>query len=199
MLLLVGLGNPGKGYANNRHNLGFMAVDEIIRRHSFSAERIRFLGITCDATIAGEKVLALKPNTYMNESGRSVGEAMRFFKIPPENVIVLHDELDLPTAKVRVKIGGGHGGNNGLRSIDAHIGKNYRRVRMGIGHPGDKNLVSGYVLHDFSKSELPAIEKTIDAVARHVALLIAGDDAGFMNKVALDTAPPKPQKQKQDK
>jgi len=199
MYLLVGLGNPGSGYAKNRHNFGFMAVDEIIRRHSFSAERIRFQGLTADATLAGEKVMALKPTTFMNESGRSVGEAIRFFKIPPENVIVLHDELDLPPGKVRVKVGGGHGGNNGLRSIDAHIGKNYRRVRLGIGHPGDKNLVSGYVLRDFAKAELPAIDKTIDAVAKHIDLLIRGDDAGFMNKVALDTAPPKPPKQKQDK
>jgi len=199
MYLLVGLGNPGTGYAKNRHNFGFMAVDEIIRRHSFSAERIRFQGLTADTTMAGEKVMTLKPTTFMNESGRSVGEAIRFFKIPPENVIVLHDELDLPPGKVRVKIGGGHGGNNGLRSIDAHIGKNYHRVRLGIGHPGDKNLVSGYVLHDFAKVELPAIEKTIEAVAKHIELMIRGDEAGFMNKVALDTAPPKPPKQKQDK
>ncbi|WP_025899715.1 aminoacyl-tRNA hydrolase [Sneathiella glossodoripedis] len=194
MILLVGLGNPGKGYAENRHNFGFMAVDEIIRRHSFSPERIRFQGLTADAQIAGEKVITLKPNTYMNESGRAVGEAARFFKIPLENIIVLHDELDLPLGKVRVKKGGGHGGNNGIRSIDAHMGKEFNRIRLGIGHPGDKSLVSSYVLKDFSKDEKKQVEQITDSVARHIELIIRGDSSGFMNKVALDLAPPKPKK-----
>ncbi|GLQ06225.1 aminoacyl-tRNA hydrolase [Sneathiella chinensis] len=191
MILLVGLGNPGKGYADNRHNYGFLAVDEIIRRHSFGPEKIRFQGLVAEGRIGNEKVLALKPTTYMNESGRSVGEAARFYKIPPEDIIVLHDELDLPMGKVRVKTGGGHGGNNGIRSIDAHMGKNFQRVRLGIGHPGDKALVSGYVLKDFSKEERKIADTIIDSVARNIELMIRGDDAGFMNKIALDTAPPK--------
>ncbi len=194
MILLVGLGNPGKGYADNRHNFGFMAVDEIIRRHSFSPERIRFQGLTCDAQIGGEKVITLKPTTFMNESGRAVGEAARFFKIPVENIIVLHDELDLPLGKVRVKKGGGHGGNNGIRSIDAHLGKEFHRIRLGIGHPGDKNLVSSYVLKDFSKEERKQVELINSSIAKHIEFIIRGDDAGFMNKVALDVAPPKPKK-----
>lgn len=191
MILLVGLGNPGKGYADNRHNFGFMAVDEIIRRHSFMSERIRFQGLVSEGRIGREKVLALKPTTYMNESGRSVGEAARFYKIPLENIIVLHDELDLPMGKVRVKKGGGHGGNNGIRSIDAHLGKEFKRIRLGIGHPGDKKLVSGHVLKDFSKSEKEQADKIIESVARHIEMIVSGDDAGFMNKVAIDIAPPK--------
>lgn len=194
MILLVGLGNPGKGYAENRHNFGFMAVDEIIRRHSFSPERIRFQGISADAQMAGEKVIALKPSTFMNDSGRSVGEAARFFKIPLENIIVLHDELDLPLGRVRVKTGGGHGGNNGIRSIEAHLGKEFKRIRLGIGHPGDKNLVTSHVLKDFSKNERQQANSLMDSIARHIELIVNGDDAGFMNKVALDTAPPKPKK-----
>src|SRR5690606_32627025 len=191
MLLLVGLGNPGKGYEGNRQNFGFMAMDEIIHRHSFMPGRIRFQGVVAEGTIGGEKVLVLKPATYMNLSGQSVGEAMRFFKIPLENVIVFHDELDLPLGKVRVKTGGGHGGNNGLRSIISHVGENFRRVRLGIGHPGEKHLVSGYVLRDFAKAEQPTAEKVIDSIARHIELLLAGDASGFMNKLALDVAPPK--------
>ncbi|WP_169570157.1 aminoacyl-tRNA hydrolase [Sneathiella limimaris] len=194
MILLVGLGNPGKGYAQNRHNYGFMAADEIIRRYSFSAEKIRFQGLVSEGRLGTEKVLILKPTTYMNESGRAVREASSFYKIPPEDIIVLHDELDLPLGKMRVKIGGGHGGNNGLRSIEAHMGKNFKRVRLGIGHPGDKNLVASYVLKDFSKSEQTVANTMIDSVAKHIELLADGDDAGFMNKVALDTAPAKPKK-----
>lgn len=191
MILLVGLGNPGKGYSENRHNYGFMAVDDIIRRYSFSAEKIRFQGLVSEGRIGGEKILALKPTTYMNESGRSVGEAARFYKIPPENIIVLHDELDLPMGKVRVKKGGGHGGNNGIRSVEAHMGKEFNRVRMGVGHPGDKAKVSGHVLKDFSKVEREIANKIIDSVSRHIEMMVAGDAAGFMNKVALETAPPK--------
>ena len=191
MILLVGLGNPGKGYADNRHNYGFMAVDEIIRRHSFSAEKIRFQGLVSEGRIGTEKVLTLKPTTYMNESGRAVGEASRFYKIPPEDIIVLHDELDLPMGKIRVKTGGGHGGNNGIRSIAAHIGADFQRVRMGIGHPGEKSKVSGHVLKDFSKADREIANRIIDSVSRHIAMMVDGDAAGFMNKIALDTAPPK--------
>ncbi|MBL4666230.1 MAG: aminoacyl-tRNA hydrolase [Sneathiella sp.] len=194
MILLVGLGNPGKGYADNRHNFGFMAVDEIIRRHSFLPERIRFQGLVSEGRIGNEKVLALKPTTYMNDSGRSVNEAARFYKIAPEDVIVIHDELDLPMGKIRTKIGGGHGGNNGIRSIDAHLGKNFKRIRLGIGHPGDKNQVSGHVLKDFSKSERLTADKISESVAQHIPMMVAGDDAGFMNKIALDIAPPKAKK-----
>jgi len=194
MILLVGLGNPGKGYADNRHNFGFMAADEIIRRHSFSPERIRFQGLVSEGRIGSEKLLLLKPTTYMNDSGRAVCEAAKFYKIPPENVIVLHDELDLPLGKVRTKTGGGHGGNNGIRSIDAHMGKNFKRIRLGIGHPGDKNLVSSHVLKDFSKAERDIANKIVDSIARHIDLMVQGDDAGFMNKVSLDTAALRPQK-----
>lgn len=191
MILLVGLGNPGKGYAGNRHNFGYMAVDEIIRRHSFMPERVRFQGLAAEGNIGGEKILALKPTTFMNLSGQSVGDAARFYKIPLENIIVLHDELDLPLGKVRVKTGGGHGGNNGVRSIIEHLGENFRRVRLGIGHPGEKHLVSGYVLKDFAKAEESVAEKIIDSVARNIDLLVARDAAGFMNKLALDVSPPK--------
>ncbi|MCF8468133.1 MAG: aminoacyl-tRNA hydrolase [Sneathiella sp.] len=193
MILLVGLGNPGKGYAGNRHNFGYMAVDEIIRRHSFMPERIKFQGLIAEGNIGGTKVLALKPTTYMNLSGQSVSEAMRFYKIPLESIFVLHDELDLPLGKVRVKTGGGHGGNNGIRSIMAHIGENFSRVRLGVGHPGEKHLVTAHVLKDFSKPELAVAEKIIDSIARHISLLIAGNASGFMNKLSLDTAPPKDQ------
>ncbi|MEP3247335.1 MAG: aminoacyl-tRNA hydrolase [Sneathiella sp.] len=191
MILLVGLGNPGKGYSDNRHNYGFMAVDDIIRRHSFSSEKIRFQGLVSEGRIGTEKILTLKPSTYMNESGRAVGEAARFYKIPPEDIIVLHDELDLPMGKVRVKAGGGHGGNNGIRSIDAHIGANFHRIRMGIGHPGEKTKVSGHVLKDFSKADREIANKIIDSISRHIPMMIKGDAAGFMNKIALETAPPK--------
>lgn len=191
MILLVGLGNPGKGYADNRHNFGFLAVDEIIRRHSFMPERIRFQGLAADGNIEGEKILALKPTTYMNESGRSVGEAMRFYKLEPKDVIVLHDELDLAMGKVRVKKGGGHGGNNGIRSLISHIGPDFCRVRLGVGHPGEKNLVTSHVLKDFSKTEREQANKIIDSIARHIVMLVNGNDANFMNKIALETAPPK--------
>ncbi len=191
MILLVGLGNPGKGYAGNRHNFGYMAVDEIIRRHSFMPERVRFQGLVAEGNIGGTKVFALKPTTFMNLSGQSVGEAARFYKIPIDNIIVLHDELDLPLGKVRVKTGGGHGGNNGVRSIIDHIGADFCRVRLGVGHPGEKHLVSGHVLKDFAKAEMPVVETIIDSVARHIDLIVSGDTSGFMNKIALDTAPAK--------
>ena len=185
MKLLVGLGNPGPKYAGNRHNIGFMALDAIARRHASAPFRARFRGEMAEATIGGEKVLLLKPLTYMNESGRSVGEAMGFFKIALADVIVFHDELDLPPAKLRIKTGGGNAGHNGLRSITAQCGNDYMRVRLGIGHPGIKDLVHAYVLNDFGKSERPWVEDLGDAIADNAALLAKGDDAGFQNKVHL--------------
>lgn len=192
MRLVVGLGNPGPGYLRNRHNIGFMAADEIVRRHSFSPWRAKFQGSVSEGGIAGEKVLLLKPGTYMNLSGQSVGAAMRFHKLTLDDVIVIHDDLDLAPGKLRVKTGGGAGGHNGLKSLDAHIGKDYRRVRLGIGHPGDKDLVTGYVLHDFAKAEEEWLRPLVEAVAEAFPALVAGDDSGFMNMVALMTRPPKP-------
>jgi PTH1 family peptidyl-tRNA hydrolase len=199
MYLLVGLGNPGSKYAGNRHNVGFMAVDEIVRRHGFSAWRKRFQGEVAEATIAGEKVMALKPMTYMNESGRAVGEAVRFFDIDPAQVIVFYDELDLEPGKVRVRFGGGAAGHNGIRSLIAHVGPHFQRVRLGIGHPGDRNMVHPHVLSDFAKSDRDWLAKLIDAVAEHVPLLIAGKDGSFQNKVhlALNPEPEKPVKKDQ--
>ncbi len=193
MLLLVGLGNPGPRHAKNRHNIGFMAVDEIVRRHSFGPWRVRFQGQIAEAHIGAEKVMVLKPETYMNESGRAVGEAVRFYKLDPaEEVIVLHDEIDLAAGKVKVKLGGGAAGHNGLRSIDSHIGQDYRRVRLGVGHPGDKDLVHGHVLQDFRKEDTAWLEKLIDAVAAELPRLIEGDETGFMSRIAHIMNPPKP-------
>ncbi len=191
MLLLVGLGNPGAEYARNRHNIGFMAVEEIARRHGFSPWRKRFQGQTADGTVAGDKVMALEPLTFMNVSGQSVVAALQFFKLKPENVVVIHDELDLPPGKIRVKKGGGHGGHNGLRSIDSHIGKEYWRIRLGIGHPGNKDMVSGYVLHDFAKADQVWLDPLIDAVADSFPLIVKGEAEKFMTKVALATGPAK--------
>jgi PTH1 family peptidyl-tRNA hydrolase len=185
MLMIVGLGNPGRRYAGNRHNIGFMAADEIHRRHRFSAWRARFEGEISEALLGGEKAYILKPATYMNESGRSVGAALRFNKIEPADLVVLHDELDLPPGKLRVKTGGGHGGHNGLKSIEAHIGKEFRRVRLGIGHPGAKELVNGYVLHDFAKADSDWLQPLLDAIAENAPLLAKADDATFMNRVHL--------------
>lgn len=189
MHLIVGLGNPGSKYQGNRHNIGFMAVDEIVRRHGFSPWRKRFQGECAEGQIAGQKVLALKPATYMNESGRAVGEAMRFLKIAPEDVIVFHDELDIPAARVRVKLGGGHAGHNGLRSIDAHIGNNFQRVRLGIGHPGMKELVHAYVLHDFAKADQAWLEPLLDETARNADLLVEARADQFQNRIALALKP----------
>lgn len=185
MLLIAGLGNPGAKYAGNRHNIGFMAADAIARRHGFSPWRAKFGGEIAEGAFGDEKALILKPQTFMNESGRSVGEALRFYKLEPDDLVVLHDELDLPPGKVRVKTGGGHGGHNGLRSIDAAIGKEYRRVRLGIGHPGAKELVHGHVLHDFAKADRTWLEPLLDAVAQHAPLLARGDDATFANRLHL--------------
>lgn len=185
MLIFAGLGNPGARYARNRHNIGFMAVDEIARAHRASPWRSRFQAEACEATIGGEKIILLKPQTYMNESGRAIGEAARFFKIAPADVIVFHDELDLAPAKLRVKLGGGNAGHNGLRSTTAAIGNDYRRVRLGIGHPGLKELVHGYVLNDFGRAEQPWVEDLCSACADFAPALAAHDDAGFQNKVHL--------------
>ncbi|MBR9971873.1 aminoacyl-tRNA hydrolase [Magnetospirillum sulfuroxidans] len=195
MILVVGLGNPGPEYAQNRHNIGFMAADELVRRHSFGPWRTKFQGEIAEGSIDGVKVLVLKPLTYMNLSGQAVAAAARFLKIAVEDVVVIHDELDVAPGRVKVKRGGGAGGHNGLKSIDAHLGANYRRIRLGIGHPGDKDRVSGYVLHDFAKAE-SWVGPLLDAVADALPRMLAGDDAGFMNRVAVLTAPPKPKKDK---
>ena len=185
MLLFVGLGNPGRDYARNRHNIGFMALEAIARRHGFLSPRARFHGLIREGTIGAERLLLLEPQTYMNESGRAVGEAARFHKIAPEDIIVFHDELDLAPGKCRVKIGGGAAGHNGLRSITAHIGNDYKRIRLGIGHPGDKSLVYSYVLNDFAKSEEPWVEALCETLADNAALIVSGDDAGLQNRIHL--------------
>jgi PTH1 family peptidyl-tRNA hydrolase len=185
MLLFVGLGNPGRAYARNRHNIGFMAVEAIGKRYGFPGARSRFQGLVSEGAIAGERVLLLQPQTYMNDSGRSVGDAARFYKIGLDEIVVFHDELDLAPGKCRVKTGGGVAGHNGLRSISAHIGNDYKRVRMGVGHPGDKALVHNYVLSDFAKSEEPWVEALCDAIAENAALIVKGDDAGLQNRLHL--------------
>ncbi|PTW53187.1 peptidyl-tRNA hydrolase [Breoghania corrubedonensis] len=184
MLVIVGLGNPGTQYAKNRHNIGFMAVDAIHRRNpSFTPWRKRFQAETSEGNLAGEKVILLKPQTYMNESGQAVGAAMRFFKLSPSDITVLYDELDLVPGKVKIKVGGGSGGHNGIKSIDAHIGKDYRRVRLGIGHPGSKERVTGYVLGDFAKVDQDWLEPLLDTVADNADLLVHSNDGEFMNRV----------------
>ena len=185
MRLFVGLGNPGAKYAQNRHNIGFMAVEEIARRHGFAPWRRRFQGETAEGTLDRERVVLLKPATYMNESGRAVQEAANFFKIAAGDVTVFQDELELPAAKVRVKVGGGIAGHNGLRSITSHIGNDYRRVRLGIGHPGIKEMVHHHVLSDFAKADRPWVEALCQVIADNAALLAVGHDASFANKVPL--------------
>jgi peptidyl-tRNA hydrolase, PTH1 family len=185
MLLFVGLGNPGARYAHNRHNIGFMVVDEIARRHNIAPWRRRFQGVAAEGPLAGERVLLLKPETYMNDSGRAVAEAAHFYKVPMSDIVVIQDEIELPPAKVRVKTGGGVAGHNGLRSISAHVGNDYRRVRIGVGHPGVKDLVHPYVLSDFAKSEWPWVEALCEIVADNAALLVKGQDSTFQNKVHL--------------
>jgi PTH1 family peptidyl-tRNA hydrolase len=186
MRVLVGLGNPGERYKRNRHNVGFMVVDEIMRRHESGLHRLRFhRGVGAGGRIGDERVLLIKPDTYMNESGQAVAEQTRFYRLEPADVIVFHDELDLAPGKMRVKIGGSDAGHNGLRSITAHIGSEYKRVRIGIGHPGHKGLVHDYVLNDFAKSERPWVETLCDVIADNAALLVAGADSSFQNKVHL--------------
>jgi PTH1 family peptidyl-tRNA hydrolase len=185
MLLFVGLGNPGAKYARNRHNIGFMAVDEIARCHGFPPWRRRFQGEASEGSLDGERVILLKPTTYMNDSGRAVQEAQNFFKLGAGQVTVFQDELELPPAKVRVKVGGGIAGHNGLRSISSHIGNDYRRVRLGIGHPGVKELVHAYVLADFAKDDGPWVTALCEAVADSAPFLATGRDSTFQNKVHL--------------
>lgn len=192
MRLIVGLGNPGTQYAGHRHNVGFMAAGKIARRHGFSSPREKFHGLIAEGNIAGDKVVLLLPHTFMNDSGRAVQAAMQFYKIEPEDVVVLYDEIDLAFGKVRVKKGGGAGGHNGIRSIDAHIGPHYWRVRIGVGHPGQKELVKHYVLHDFDAEEKPELEKMLDAIAENFALLYERGHEHFMTKVALALNPPPP-------
>jgi PTH1 family peptidyl-tRNA hydrolase len=187
MLILAGLGNPGSKYERNRHNIGFMAVDAIADRQGFQSERARFQGLVRQGSIStpggAVQVLILKPQTYMNESGRSVGEAMHFFKLEPRDVVVFHDELDLAPGRFRMKTGGGAAGHNGLRSIGAHIGMDFRRARLGIGHPGHKDRVLGYVLHDFGKEEMDWVRALCDACAEAAPLLAAGEDDRYQAEV----------------
>jgi PTH1 family peptidyl-tRNA hydrolase len=191
MLLFVGLGNPGAKYAGHRHNIGFMALDRIASDHGFAPWRARFQGSTTEGRLGGEKIVLLKPETFMNLSGQSVGEAMRFYKLTPEDVTVFHDELDLIPGKCRVKRGGGHAGHNGLRSIHQHISEAYQRVRLGIGHPGHKDRVSGYVLHNFAIAEQDWLDDLMRGISDGAAMLADGDAPRFMNAVALRTAPPR--------
>lgn len=192
MRIVVGLGNPGPGHVFNRHNIGFLTADILVRRHEFGPWRARFHGLAAEGELAGEKIVALKPETYMNDSGRAVAAAAQFYKLQPEQVFVIHDEIDLVAGKVKVKQGGGAAGHNGLRSIDAHLGPMYWRVRLGIGHPGSPELVRHYVLQNFPKEEQPLISKVVEATVLAFPVLIAGDANGFMNKVNLAVNPPKP-------
>ena len=185
MLLFVGLGNPGPKHVGNRHNIGFMAVQAIARRQDLSPWRRRFQGVSVEGSIGDERVLLLLPGTYMNESGRAVAEAANFYKLEPASIVVFHDEVDLPAAKVRVKVGGGVAGHNGLRSITAHLGNDYKRVRIGIGKPDVKELVPMHVLGDFVKSEWAWVEALCDVIAENAALLIEGKDSTFQNRVHL--------------
>ena len=185
MLLLVGLGNPGARYAGNRHNVGFLAVQEIAKRHGLGPWRRRFAGVACEGPLGGVRTLLLLPGTFMNESGRAVAEAAHFYKLSPADIAVFHDEIDLPPGKVRVKIGGGIAGHNGLRSISEHIGNDYRRVRIGVGHPGDKDMVQHYVLNDFAKSDRGWVEALIAIIGENADLIARGQDASFQNKVHL--------------
>jgi peptidyl-tRNA hydrolase, PTH1 family len=191
MMLLVGLGNPGAQYAGNRHNIGFMALDALARRYRFSPWRAKFQGEVCEGEINGERVLALKPMTYMNESGRSVGEAARFYKIAPKDIFTFYDELDLPPAKLRVKLGGGAAGHNGIRSMIAHLDGDFHRVRLGIGHPGDKARVTGWVLGDFAKVDQEWLDLLFGAIGDQMPKLLSGHAEAFQSAVALVMSPPK--------
>ena len=185
MLLFVGLGNPGSKYASNRHNIGFMALDKIAEHNGFSPWRNKFQAKLSEGELGGEKVILLKPQTFMNLSGQSVGEAMRFYKLSPSDITVFHDELDIAPGKCRVKMGGGHAGHNGLRSIHQHIGPDYQRIRLGIGHPGHKDRVAQYVLGDFAKADQNWIDDMMRGIGKGAVKLATGDTAGFMNAVAL--------------
>ena len=190
MRLFVGLGNPGAKYAHNRHNVGFMALEQIASDHGFGPWRGKFQGSVTEGRLGREKVILLKPETFMNLSGQSVGEAMRFYKLTPDDVMVFHDELDLAPGKIRVKQGGGHAGHNGLRSIHQHIGPDYGRVRIGIGHPGHKDRVSGYVLHDFAKADAEWLDDLLRGIGDGAVDLAEGDSAKFLNAIGLRMKPP---------
>jgi len=185
MLVLAGLGNPEARYANNRHNVGFMAADAIHRRHSFSPWSKKFQALVAEGRLGTDKVLLIKPQTWMNNSGQAVGEALRFYKVEPADLIVFYDEIDLAPGKVRIKKGGGAGGHNGIRSLDGHIGQDYRRVRIGVGHPGIKEMVMPHVLGDFAKADHEWLDPLLEALADNADLLVKGDDNGFMNKLSL--------------
>ena len=185
MLLFVGLGNPGSAHVGNRHNVGFMAVQAIAKRHGIGPWRRRFQGVAAEGPLAGERVLMLLPGTFMNESGRAVAEAANFYKLGIGDIMVFHDEIELPPGKVRLKIGGGNAGHNGLRSISEHLGNDYRRVRIGVGHPGVKELVHHHVLSDFAKSERAWVKALCEIIADNAPLLATGQDASFQNKVHL--------------
>ena len=191
MWLIVGLGNPGEQYRGNRHNIGFRAADAIAETHGFPAFRKKFQGEMAEGTIGKQKIILLKPQTFMNESGQSVGQAAKFYKILPDHIVALHDELDIAAGKIKIKQGGGHAGHNGLRSLDSHLGQqDYWRVRLGIGHPGDKEKVHGHVLSDFGKGEQGWVEAMTRAVAAHIGLLIDGKDNAFAGKVNADMPSP---------
>lgn len=187
MLIIAGLGNPGRKYAGNRHNIGFMAIDAIHRRHSFLPWSKKFKAEISEGELDGEKVLLIKPQTYMNLSGESVGEAMRFYKLQPSDLVAIYDELDLAPGKARLKTGGGHGGHNGIKSLDAHCDREYRRLRLGIGHPGVKEMVQHHVLGDFAKVDQSWLEPLLDALADNAGMLVRNEDSQLMNKLALAT------------
>lgn len=189
MKLFVGLGNPGQRYAGNRHNIGFMAVDRIASDHGFAPWRQKFQGLVTEGRLGDDKVVLLKPETFMNLSGQSVGEAMRFYKLTPQEVVVFHDELDLPPGKARIKTSGGHAGHNGLRSIHQHIGDDYPRVRLGIGHPGDKDRVAPYVLSDFAKADQEWLDDILSGISRGATDLADGNASRFMNALNGQSAP----------
>jgi PTH1 family peptidyl-tRNA hydrolase len=191
MKLFVGLGNPGAKYAQNRHNIGFMAVDRIASDHGFAPWRSKFQGQLTEGRLGSEKVVLLKPETFMNLSGQSVGEAMRFFKLDSTDVVVFHDEIDLAPAKVRLKSGGGHAGHNGLRSIHQHLGPHYDRVRLGVGHPGHKDKVPSYVLGDFAKADQDWLDDVLRGISDGAAYLAQDDGPKFLNAVALRVNPPR--------
>jgi PTH1 family peptidyl-tRNA hydrolase len=198
-LLLAGLGNPGAQYALNRHNAGFILVDAIHAEHGFGPWRVKFQGLVSEGKLAGRKTYLLKPQTFMNDSGNSVGPALGFFKLPLSALVVAHDEIDLAAGKLKVKTGGGDAGQNGLRSVTAALGPDYRRVRIGIGHPGEKSRVTGHVLQNFSKSDIEWFKPMLDAMVEAAPLLAKDDDTGFMSKVALLLAPPKIEKAEKPK
>jgi len=199
MKLFVGLGNPGKKYTNNRHNIGFMALNQIANDHSFSPWKNKFQGQITDGKLGDEKVILLKPETFMNLSGQSVSETIKFYKIKIEDIIVFHDELDLAPAKLRVKISGGHAGHNGLRSIHQHIGADYHRVRMGIGHPGHKDRVANYVLSDFAKNDQNWLQDLLLGISDGAIYLVNNDAGKFMNAVAMRTVPQREKPTKSNK